>query len=330
MQSNTVAIENQPVNFPNLPVEKKTYKSDPFRIRDGHYIGSDGFVVPKDFEEFYERFPDYVRKWVSKHADRSAPKEDLEDWAQDLLIHLYHLPQTSKHRESGKEDTVQTFDPVKHYGANEARFRNYVNLCLTNKFRTMHSKRTKDALFYPGNLSLDGQTDGEDLRSVDDEYCHSHSEYLRRVANASEKQAHDRTFLNEFVDFVRQEDPKVLSAIEAVLATGTYRDAADWLGITESGFGRRRTRLNQLAKCFLNGEPAPRQRKPYKKRPRRPTSSQARIPIGFSRLSDSPEPRMTGNFQPIPSINGSTSVFGALQAPATISKTCLKISLRDE
>ena len=156
MQSNTVEVESHPVNFPNFSVEKRTYKSDPFTIKDGRYIGSDGFVVPRDFAEFYERFPDYVRRWVSNHADRLAPKEDLEDWTQDLLIHLYHLPQTSKFREAGNKDIVQTFDPMKHYGANEARFRNYMNLCLANKFRTMRSKRMKDALFRPGNLSLDG------------------------------------------------------------------------------------------------------------------------------------------------------------------------------
>jgi hypothetical protein len=92
----------------------------------------------------------------SKHADRSAPKEDLEDRTQDLLIHLLNLPQTSKYREAGKKDIIQTFDPVKHYGANEARFRNYVNLCLANKLKTFHSKRTKDALFCPRNLSLGG------------------------------------------------------------------------------------------------------------------------------------------------------------------------------
>src|SRR5271165_5525379 len=125
----------------NCAVEKKTRKSDPFTIRDGHYVAHDGFVVPKDFEEFYERFPEYVRKWVSKHGDRFATNEDLEDWAQDLLAHLCCLPQTSKHRESGKKDVVQVFDPVLHYGANEARFRNYINRCLANKFSTMRSKR---------------------------------------------------------------------------------------------------------------------------------------------------------------------------------------------
>jgi hypothetical protein len=107
MQSNTAAVENQPINFPSFSVEKKTYKSDPFTIKDGRYIGSDGFVVPRDFDEFFERFPDYVRRWVSKHADRSALKEDLEDRTQDLLIHLLNLPQTSKYRESGKKDIVE-------------------------------------------------------------------------------------------------------------------------------------------------------------------------------------------------------------------------------
>jgi len=266
MQSNTVEIENQPVNFPNFSVEKKTYKPDPFRIRDGHYIGSDGFVVPKDFEEFYQRYPDYVRKWVSKHADTSASKEDVEDWTQDLLIHLYCLPPTSKYREAGNKDIVETFDPVKHYGANQARFRNYINLCLANKFRTMHSKRIKDALCHPGNLSLGGPMDGEDLRTVDDEYCCSHSAYLRAEAEGSEKQASDRAFLEDFVDFVRLQDGKVLSTMEALSATGTLGEAVDWLGITESEFGRMRVRLSQLSKCFLSGDPVPRQRRPYKKR----------------------------------------------------------------
>jgi hypothetical protein len=266
MQSNTVEVENQAVNFPNFSVEKKTYRSDPFRIRDGHYLGSDGFVVPSDFEEFYERFPDYVRKWVSKHAERSAPREDLEDWTHDLLIHLSCLPPTSKHRQAGKNDILQTFDPMKHYGANEARFRNYINLCLANKFRTMHSKRMKDAMCCPENLTFDEQTQGEDLRSVDDGYCHSHSTHLRMVAEASEKQSHNRAFLQEFVDFVRREDPLVLPMFEALPATGTVGDAVDWLGITESEFGRMRGRLGQLAKCFMSGNPLPRQRKPFRKR----------------------------------------------------------------
>jgi hypothetical protein len=84
MQSNTLEVENQTINFPNFSVEK----CDSFTFKDGRYVGSDRFVVPKNFGEFYERFPDYVRKWVSKHAGKSVPKQDLEDSTQDLLIHL--------------------------------------------------------------------------------------------------------------------------------------------------------------------------------------------------------------------------------------------------
>jgi len=96
MQSNSASVANQPFNFPNCSVENKPYKADPFTIRDGRYIGHDGFIIPKDFDEFHERFPQYVRNWVSRRAERWTTREELEDWTQDLLFHLQHLPSNSK------------------------------------------------------------------------------------------------------------------------------------------------------------------------------------------------------------------------------------------
>ena len=247
-------------------MENKAYKADPFTIRDGRYVGHDGFVVPRDFEEFHERFPHYVRNWVNRHVGGSAPKADMEDWTQDLLIHLLHLPSTSRHRENGTEDIVQTFDPHKHYGANQARFQNYINLCLTNKFRSLYARRMKDALFQPGNVSLDTQREWHDPGSVSDEFCDWHSDHLQRAANASEKRNQDRAFVGEFVDFIRREDPNVLPAVEALFLAQTQGAAARSLGITEAQFNRTHNRLLQLGRCFLSGEPVPRQRKPYKKR----------------------------------------------------------------
>jgi hypothetical protein len=267
MQCNTASFDNQPFKFPNFSVGNRPYKSDPFTIRDGRYVGHDGFVVPKDFDEFHQRFPHHIPNWVRKHSDRFVPKEDLEDWTQDLVIHMKYLPPTSKHREAGKEDIVQTFDPAKHHGANQPRFLNYVNLCLANKFRTIHSKRRKDAMCRWGNLSLTGQMDSEQCGEVDDVYCHAHSEYLRRAADISEKRARDGSFVSEFVDFVRREDPSVLPSIESILATGTLGDAAELLGITDARFSRLRTRIRQLGKCFMTGDDhIPKQRRPYKKR----------------------------------------------------------------
>ena len=89
---------------------------------------------------------------------------------------------------------IQTFDPQKHFGANQARFQNYINLCLTNKFRSIYSKRRKDALSQPGNMSLDAQTEWNDPRAVDDEFCHSHSVHLQRAANASVLRKLEPTF----------------------------------------------------------------------------------------------------------------------------------------
>jgi hypothetical protein len=264
MLSNTARPENQPFTFANFSVEKK--HSDPYTVRGGRYVGHDGFVVPKDFDEFTQRYPHYIRLWVRKHAEKSAQPQDLEDWTQDLLIHLRYLPPTSRYRKAGKEDIVQTFDPAGHYGANQRRFLNYINLCLANKFRTMRAKRMKDALGRAGNVSLSGQMDVETWHQVDDEYCHAHSEHLRKASERLEKLAHDRRRITEFADFVSGEDSTVLPAIGAILATGTHGEAAGSLGMTDAGFTRMRNRLGQLGKCFVDGEAVPKRRRPYKKR----------------------------------------------------------------
>jgi hypothetical protein len=264
MQSNTAAVENQNINFASFSVENR--KSDPFTIVDAQYIGHDGFVVPKNFDEFHERFPEYVRNWVKRHADRSTSKEDVEDWTQDLLIHLQCLPAISKHREAGDDDIVQTFDPRKHYGANSARFFNYINLCLRNKFSTMRSARMKNPLCHPGNVSLMTDWEDTDCNQVDDEFCHGHSEHLRRRCQRQERQWDARHALAEFSEFVKREDSSLLPAMEAIAAVETSDAAAELLGKTYAEFCRMRSRLRQLGRCFQTGERVPRRRRPYKRR----------------------------------------------------------------
>ncbi len=265
MSSNTVEIESHPVNFPSFSVEKRPFKLDPFTIKDGRSVGSDGFVVPKGFAEFHERFPDYVHRWVSKHAGRSASQEDIEDWTQDMLIHLSRLPQRSKYREAGKNDIVATFDPLRHYGANEARFRNYINLCLMNKFRTMQSKRMKDALCRPGNLSLTTDWKETERNQVDDEFCHRHSEHLRKRCQQQNRLWDERQSLAEFSEFAKREDSSVLPAMEAIAAVGTWDAVAEFLGITRADLHRMRSRLRQLGRSFVRNEPVPRKPRPYRR-----------------------------------------------------------------
>lgn len=264
MQSNTAAIGNQDVSFASFTVENR--QSDPFTMVDGHYVGHDGFVVPKNFHEFHERFPEYVRHWFRKHASRSTPIVDVEDLTQDLLIHLQHLPAGSKHRAAGKEDVVETFDPHKHYGASSARFFSYVNVCLANKFRSIYTRRTKNPLCRPGNLSLTTDCEDTDRTQVDDTFCHRHSEHLRSRCQQQEKQQEARYALAEFADFVMREDSSLLRAMEAISSTATSGGAAELLGTTEVDFCRVRSRLRQLGRCFLGNEPAPRRRRRYRRR----------------------------------------------------------------
>jgi hypothetical protein len=124
----------------------------------------------------------------------------------------------------------------------------------------------KNPLCRTGNVSLYGQIDAESWGQVDDEYCHAHSEHLRRASEHLEKQGQDRRRITEFTDFVSREDSGVVPAIGAILATDTHADASRFLRATDYGFTRMCTRLHQLGRCFENGEPVPRQRGPYKKR----------------------------------------------------------------
>jgi hypothetical protein len=264
MQSNTAVLGNQDISFASFSVENRT--SDSITVVDGRYVGHDGFVVPRDFDEFYERFPQHVRNWVGRHMDRSTPKQDVEDWTQELLFHLNCLPANSKHREAGKQDVVQTFDPHKHYGANSARFFNYINGCLGNKFSTMRSARMKNPICRAGNVSLGEHSDERDSGQVDDEFCHAHSEYLRGKCQRQERQHDARHALARFSEFEKREDASVLPVMDAIAATATPGGAAELLGATRADFSRMRSRLRQLGRCFQRGERVPRQRRPYTRR----------------------------------------------------------------
>ena len=275
------APEPEPIAVDGTPVEDDKidfdYTGDPFTVdATGHFVGDDNFVVPRDFDEFYQRFPKYVLNWVKKRLNRFIVDEDVEDWTQDLLIHMKWLPQASKHRNPGANgrvngcaDVVETFNPYQQYGASERRFRNYINFCLANKFNTVQSKRQKNPVCRPGNLPYGyiGDEPGGDHGGLHgDEFIHQNSTQLAATAERVQKQHDDRLFTNEFKGYVRKEDPSVFPAIEALEACGPMGEAAEYMGVTEPEFARYRARLKQLAECFLNSQPVPRQRKPYKKR----------------------------------------------------------------
>jgi hypothetical protein len=199
----------------------------------------------------------------------STPKEDVEDWTQDLLIHLRCLPAISKHRQAGKEDIVQTFDPHKHYGANTARFFNYINLCLGNKFRTIYSKRMKNPLCRPGNLSLSTHFDETHRDQIGDEFCHSHSHISEKGASGKRDSATTSTGLASSWTLCDVKIRMCSPQWGRFQQRGRPAIGAELLGTTEADFCRMRSRLRQLGRCFLKSEPVPKQRRPYRRRVKR-------------------------------------------------------------
>jgi len=269
--------EPEPVMVSGTPYKdepQEPYTGDPFTVSaDGHFVGDDGFVVPRNFDEFYERYPKYIMNWVKKRLNRFQVDEDVEDWSQDLIIHMKFLPQGSKHRQPGAngrevgcQDVIETFNPYQQYGASERRFRYYVNFCLANKFNTVQSKRQKNPVCRPGNLAFGAAADIDEVHGQGDEFIHSNSSHLTALAERKEKQHDDRLYTNQFKRFVKKEDPTVYPAIEALEATGPMGEAAAYMGVSEQEFTRLRARLKQLGECFLQKSVVPKQRKPYKKR----------------------------------------------------------------
>jgi len=97
----------------------------------------------------------------------------------------------------------------------------------------MHSRRTRNPLCRPGNLSLTADREDTDRDQVDDEFCHGHSEHMRRRCQQQERLRDARHALAEFSEFVKHEDSSVLPAMEAIAAVGTSDAAAELLGKTK-------------------------------------------------------------------------------------------------
>ena len=259
----------------------KEYTGDPFIVtKDGHYMDVEElkkpehkqFKIPKNFDEFYAWRPDFVTNWVKKRLSRFNVDEEVEDWTQDLLIHLRYLSKDSKYRipgangvPNGCQDIIETFNPIQQYGASERRFRNYINLILANKFNTVKKRSQNNPVCRPGNTPFGVSTDEESDHVNGEESIYANSEILSNITMRIAKQHEDRLFTNQFKEFVIANDPTVYSALEALESTRTIGEAASFLGVSNGEFNRFRNRLKQLGESFTNSCPTP-SRRQYRKR----------------------------------------------------------------
>lgn len=257
---------------------KDGYTGDKFYVlMDGHYVGDDGFVVPRNFPEFFGRMPEFVHNWVKKHFYRYASQEDIEDMSQDLLIHLSNLPTVSKYRDMGKTDVVETFDPFQQYGASERRFRSYINFCLSNKLNTMHGKQKRNPLSHPNNMTVTACVDTEhEMMRLDatDEYLYQNSASFCAKTERSGVIMDESVLTTEFTEFVWRENTVAATALDAARQAGSFADARrQWcvtcgrmasmveidsgnhygheIGMSQKEFNRARGKIRELARKFL-------------------------------------------------------------------------------
>lgn len=213
--------------------------NDPFTIQNGHYVGHDGFVVPNCFAEFYQRFPAYVADWVRKRTRGFPAGTEAEDWTQELLLFLATLPPDSIHRRNGQEDVIQTFAPTRMHGANEARFRSFINRCLRNKFNTLHTKWRQRPLSNPRNLSLNVEYEN----GANDEFCHANSGYLRARERRMRERDEQRLRLREFVRKAESTIPGLRQFLGAFVESESWSEARGHLISGEYAATRERIRL---------------------------------------------------------------------------------------
>lgn len=215
--------------------------SDSFTLSaDGHYIGHDGFVVPKDFTEFYERYPDYVRNWVWSKTRES------DDLVQNFLLHLMTLPNPSKYRDMGYTDRIQTFDPVRSYGASQGRFFWYVHVLLLNHYNKTVKRTNIDPLSVGSNVPF-GSHDREN-RLVDESYVAAYNPSFAYHPHIDE-----HIGVDEFISFVQEYNPELVPMMDTLVASKSFAEARRNLNMRDNEFERGRSRLARLRTLYDSG-----------------------------------------------------------------------------
>ncbi len=243
----------------------ESYTGEPFTGESGRFVGSDGFVVPKDFVEFLERYPFYVRNWVTKKLRKASTHPDVEDWANTLLMHLCTLPRGKdvpateteeakvvggKLYQAGFTDVINAFNPWAHYGASARRFFSFINRCLSNKYLSLITKQRKDALNHQAfTLDEDVNQDGNHPGYRDYLLMERSTLYSGEVMALGQKTT-DQILIQQFKEFLSHKDPALVPLADAIMNKDGIEDILATLGIDHNAFLRSRKRLIQLSKVF--------------------------------------------------------------------------------
>lgn len=248
-----------------------THSSQAFRGRN--WVDESAFELPRDFTDFYSRFPRFVRDFVRRRT-MSQPHEDQQDLESELLQFLMGLPETSKFRAPGTNghktgcyDRIMTFNPARCGGGTPGHFFAYLNRILLNRFITLQKKRKTDPAYRSDTLRLSDE--GE-------EYSNSaHANVMPMDRLSIERQmtgigedgyVWSHVVVQEFVTFIGRYNPELLRVLIELSMCSKLSDAQSRSGLDARAFCRARSRLWTLYRCFQSGSQPPKQRRVYRDR----------------------------------------------------------------
>lgn len=212
---------------------------------DGRYVGSDGFVVPKDFHEFIARYPDYIKAYAYKFMHRVKgvryDPDTFEDVASELTLFLFDLSPGRQAYKDGKRDYVQCFDPVRQYGAKKGQFFNYINLILSNRFSSyVYGELLKDPALNGFHLTWDDGSGSQDQDTSQESHlvvAVTQPKVTMEEQVISNMQV--ETLIQRAVSSVAEEDRQLVSTVlRAVVIFDKRSEVADALGMSKEEVAR--------------------------------------------------------------------------------------------
>lgn len=219
--------------------------------KDGRFIGSDGFIVPRNAGELYAEHPDCVIKMCHNLARRVGgyTREEMDELVADVWLHLLQLPEKTKFVDA--TDRVNTFDPVKTGGCTEGLFFNYIKRIVRNKFLQAHNIHARDAINVKGNSSIVDNvmdSEGEFVRS-----CISHEGlevYMSRVGVQEVNDPDRMLFLSMFLEFLTEHEPELMPFAMKISETKNLMEVRRELNIELRSVYHLLTKLRKQARKF--------------------------------------------------------------------------------
>lgn len=243
---------------------------------DGCYVGEDGFHVPKDFREFFERDPLQVRRWLRRRLAGRLAEDTILDLEQDLLLYLCSLSPESRFRRKGTngrpdgcEDVIQCFDPVRHFGATAARFHHFINLCLAKRLSSILAKQRRNPLCDPRNVCLANFEISPEMRDSPEHAGEVDESYLLKHSRAFARKCRRRSQIDDavreisagaFGRLVERGSMKLLPMLEAMEENDDCDDPKQRVRADGCGFQASRRQLRELKQRFFENRIAARKR----------------------------------------------------------------------